>query len=607
MTGRIPPGVQSLDVRGVVERVDELLEVSYRQGDLGNVDDPLAETVYIFLSRQTQQPVYQAAFARLRAAWPRWLEVLDAPRIELEDLLRPAGLYRQRAGQFLELLEAVRVDNEARACGPYADGGGDLTLDYLSQMPEREALAFLLRLPGIGEKSARCVLSYSLGHDTFAVDTHVARILHRLGVVARSGGKIKHDGYDSAIPKGMRSRLHVNLIHHGRAVCKSENPQCGKCVLVSFCATGRTRVAGAADAGRRVVDLFAGAGGLSAGYLQEGFSIAAAVELDRDSAQTYRANHPGTPVLEADITQLRAADLVRYAPAANNPAAVISGTPCQGYSAAGARDPSDPRNRYYSHVTRLARALGAASIAIENVPGLLRVNGTGFLDEILADLKRAMGWASRYELTASHYGVPQNRRRFLFLAAGVGRVDQALAAAGPDPTHRPRDADPDDQAFTGLPVTPALKEALADLPEFGVGVDAEWLVHEGGVLLNASTMRHSERVVRKISGIKPGQGPISYRRLTDDVARTLVAGHRALPVHPWLDRAISVREAARIQAFDDGWVFCGTRANQPIQVANAVPPPLGAAVARFHVKVIDVDAARTASDVVAEGAATDSK
>jgi DNA (cytosine-5)-methyltransferase 1 len=104
-----------------------------------------------------------------------------------------------------------------------------------------------------------------------------------------------------------------------------------------------------------------------------------------------------------------------------------------------------------------------------------------------------------------------------------------------------------------------------------------------GLIFNASTMAHSAKVVEKISKIEPGKGPMSYRRLTDDVARTLVAGHRALPVHPWLHRSISVREAARIQGFPDDFVFAGSRASQPLQVANAVPPPLGRAIANHLV------------------------
>jgi len=86
--------------------------------------------------------------------------------------------------------------------------------------------------------------------------------------------------------------------------------------------------------------------------------------------------------------------------------------------------------------------------------------------------------------------------------------------------------------------------------------------------------------VRKIRKLKPGQGPISYRRLDEDAARTLIAGHRALPVHPWLHRTISVREAARIQGFRDDYVFCGPPSEQPLQVANAVPPAVASAVAR---------------------------
>jgi DNA (cytosine-5)-methyltransferase 1 len=96
-------------------------------------------------------------------------------------------------------------------------------------------------------------------------------------------------------------------------------------------------------------------------------------------------------------------------------------------------------------------------------------------------------------------------------------------------------------------------------------------------------MHHSKAVIKKIRSIEPGKGPISYRRLEKDVARTLVAGHRALPVHPWLDRTISVREAARIQGFEDTYVFCGPRSEQPLQVANAVPPPVARVVAK-HIK-----------------------
>jgi len=131
-------------------------------------------------------------------------------------------------------------------------------------------------------------------------------------------------------------------------------------------------------------------------------------------------------------------------------------------------------------------------------------------------------------------------------------------------------------------------QALKGLPSYRPGVDAEWIPQpDGTALTNASTMRHSQRVIDKIKSIAPGKGPISYRRLETDLARTLVAGHRALPVHPTLDRTISVREAARIQGFPDSYVFCGPRAEQPLQVANAVPPPVAFAIARHLLSYVD--------------------
>jgi DNA (cytosine-5)-methyltransferase 1 len=147
-----------------------------------------------------------------------------------------------------------------------------------------------------------------------------------------------------------------------------------------------------------------------------------------------------------------------------------------------------------------------------------------------------------------------------------------------------------------LAVTPRLDGLLRGELEVPAGTSADPLVlRDGSLLANASTMSHSAKVIRKIKAIKPGTGPISYRRLEPDLARTLVAGHRALPVHPWLDRTISVREAARIQGFPDEYVFCGPRAEQPLQVANAVPPPLASAVAHRMLDFIADDGAAQAA------------
>jgi DNA (cytosine-5)-methyltransferase 1 len=550
----------------LLHRIAELLEVTYRSADLGNFEDPLEEAVYIMISRQTREEVYREVFAALRRRYPRWVDVLAGQRKELRDLLRPAGFYEQRADQLRSFLAAVRDSNEERSAGPFADPPGDLTLDFLHEMNDREAEACLRGLPGIGPKSARCILSYSLKRDALAVDTHVRRIFIRLGLVESRGIKADHDPFQDAVPARLRRQMHVNLVHHGRAVCRQTNPACHRCVLVSFCEEGRRKAAAGVDPDAPVaIDLFAGAGGLSEGFRQEGFRIALALDQDRDAAQTYRANHPGVPVAEEDIATLDGRTIRDLAIAADRVDAVIAGPPCQGYSAAGKRVPEDRKNFLFRQVARLADELGAEFAVMENVPGLQRVNGRRFLRSILDCLRRHGFSAGRHLLSAQDFGVPQTRRRYFFLARrrGTGRRPSV-------PTPAVKEHEPG-----------ALRKRLEDLPEFGPGQEAEYYrLPDGRYLLNGSTMRHSRKVVAKIHRIRPGTGPISYRRLEEDVARTLIAGHRALPVHPWLDRTISVREAARIQGFRDDYVFCGPPSEQPLQVANAVPPALGAAIAR---------------------------
>jgi DNA (cytosine-5)-methyltransferase 1 len=566
----------ALDHRGLLERIDELLEATYRSGDLGNVDDPLAETVYILLSKQTREPVYRRVYTDLRARYPRWLDVLDARDGELEQLIAPAGLQRQRTSQLKEVLAAVASANCEHGIGPWADSPGDLTLDFLRDFDADEAERFLTSLPGIGPKSARCVLAYALERPAFAVDTHVHRIFLRLGLLQSNGRKRDHDPFQNAVPAPLRKRLHINLVHHGRSVCRTQNAKCAECVLVSFCGHGRATL-GVEDA-PVAVDLFAGAGGLGYGFRKAGFRIGLAVEPNRHAAQTYRLNNPGVPVIEASIDQSTdAKSLRKYMPKVKKITALLAGPPCQGYSAAGSRRPYAQVNHLYRHVARIAEQLQVEIVCLENVPGVRRVNGRGFLSSIRNALRRA-GFATESHLVhACEFGVPQHRARYFFLGR---RGKNAEAPPRPAPTHRPRHQEESSSAAQ-LPETPRLIDLLNDLPQIQAGTTAErWRGDEGQEDYNLSTMAHGTKVVRKIRGIKSGEGPISYRRLEDGEARTLIAGHRALPVHPRHDRTISVREAAVIQGFPRDYIFCGPRGEQPLQVANAVPPPLAEAVAR---------------------------
>jgi DNA (cytosine-5)-methyltransferase 1 len=565
----------AIDRAGLIERVDELLEARYRSADLFNLSDPLEEVVFILLSQQTRETVYRRVYGDLRRRYPQWADAADAPVTSLAALMRPAGFQRRKAAQLKELLAAVAEVNRVRRLGPWAEAPGDLTLGFLRECDDAAAEAFLVGLPGIGPKSARCVLSYALDRDTFAVDTHVHRIFGRLGAVPSTGRKADHDPFQEAVPAARRKRLHINLVHHGREVCRSQNERCGQCVLVSFCGRGREAVS-TTNTEPIAVDLFAGAGGLGSGFRNEGYRVALAVESERHAAQTYRLNHPGVPVIEAKISETtRGASLRRYMPRTRKIDVLLAGPPCQGYSAAGSRRPDDPQNQLFGHVARLARQLRVEYAVLENVPGVRRVNGHGFLHAIVDSLADAGFSVAPHLLRACDFGVPQRRVRYFFLARR-GRGSEPIPK--PPETHRRNGELPDER---DLPETPALLDMLELLPVLDTGVDAERLVTEDGrEFLNMSTMRHSERVIERIASFKPGEEPISYRRLGPVEARTIIAGHRALPVHPVEHRTISVREAAVVQGFPLDYFFCGPRAEQPLQVANAVPPPLAAAVAR---------------------------
>ena len=379
------------------------------------------------------------------------------------------------------------------------------------------------------------------------------RMLKKLGLTPESFGK-KWTLAATAVQK------------HATRVCRRK-PECRACPLVSFCDEGRAKVA--KDTKPVAIDLFGGAGGLGSGFAKAGFRVGLAIEIDRDAAQTYRLNNPGTPVIEADVTTLKVKTISALVQA--HVSVVCAGPPCQSFSAAGPRRRSDPRHGLFRCVLDIAHDLEPELVLIENVPGVARIlkRRQSYKDIIAEELGR------RYEvevllLNAAEYGVPQLRNRYIF----IGRRQGSPAVGVPRKTHTMTQG-------RGLRRTPTVLESLRNVPNRRAGDKRDWHRYKDGAYLrNLTTMAHSARVVRKIRSIRGGEGPISYRRVPSTYAKTLISGHRALPVHPRFDRTISVREAACIQAFPLDYVFLGKPANQPLQVANAVPPPMASAVAR---------------------------
>jgi len=186
---------------------------------------PVDELVLTVLSQSTNDRNRDVAFAGLRDRFPSWEQVRAAPVEEIEDAIRPGGLAPTKSRRIKEILEAI---------------GDPLSLDWLAEAPVPEGQAYLCDLPGVGRKTAACVLLFSFGLRDVPVDTHVGRVATRLGLLReRAGSTEQADAMTALTPPGEELEFHLNLLRHGRHTCHSQRPDCRHCVLRRMCPYAR--------------------------------------------------------------------------------------------------------------------------------------------------------------------------------------------------------------------------------------------------------------------------------------------------------------------------------------------------------------------------------
>ena len=363
------------------------------------------------------------------------------------------------------------------------------------------------------------------------------------------------------------------------------------------------------------VDLFCGAGGLTEGFHKAGFTSAFAIDFDEQAVQTFRYNHPDTVCLHRDVKSLSGKEILHAAGLTPGSVDVLcGGPPCQGYSLAGQRIADDPKNHLFLDFVRLTSDLEPKVVLFENVEGIKSMQGGNVVRGIFREFERIGYCCEARVLNAADYGVPQHRPRFILLAVPKG----CNAISFPQETHRT----PNQQLHlfdkTPLPHLTAW-EALSDLPLIAAGEGAEELVHSGhyynlyqherrgcrspGIIFNHRAIQHCERVQARYIQIPEGGDnqllPVELRTKKRNVwklnrekpSRTVTCNHRTDILHPILPRGTTVREAARLQSFDDDYRFFGnlTRkakwVTQDDQVGNAVPPLLALALA-LHIKSV---------------------
>lgn len=344
-----------------------------------------------------------------------------------------------------------------------------------------------------------------------------------------------------------------------------------------------------------VIDLFAGVGGLSLGFEMAGFEVALANEYDPSIAEAYVKNRPKTKMIVEDIAKLPVDET--FGPYEGKVTAIIGGPPCQGFSQKGQRKSiNDPRNFLFRYYFEVVKRVKPKYFVIENVPNLLTTENGLFKDEII-DLFSGIGYAvSSGVLCAADFGVPQDRHRTCI----IGRLgDRAVDLPVPNGVHT------------------TIWDAISDLSYLGSGEGEEEQAYKNGaqseyqrmlrddssVLYNHVATRHSSITLERLKLIAPEHGkemlPDEHltksiysgtwcRMKKDGIAKTITTRYDTPSsgefTHPYLDRAITTREAARIQSFPDWFRFYGSKSSQMKQVGNAVPPLLGKAIAEQLIK-----------------------
>ena len=186
---------------------------------------PIAELVLTVLSQSTNDRNRDVAYLRLRERFSLWEEVRDAPREEVEEAIRPGGISKVKSARIQAILRAI---------------GGPLDLDWMAGAPVAASQGYLCALPGVGRKTAACVLLFAFGLRDVPVDTHVSRVGMRLHLLRPNAPFDElHDAMLALTPPGAELELHVNLLRHGRRTCHSQRPACGACVLRRMCPSRR--------------------------------------------------------------------------------------------------------------------------------------------------------------------------------------------------------------------------------------------------------------------------------------------------------------------------------------------------------------------------------
>lgn len=343
----------------------------------------------------------------------------------------------------------------------------------------------------------------------------------------------------------------------------------------------------------KVIDLFCGIGGFSYGFeMTKRFEVIVAADIWPVALETFKKNHTNKNinVIECDITKTTSEFWERYNGLTD---VIIAGPPCQGFSMSGKREVGDKRNSLFEEVIRITSIVNPKFVVIENVVGLLSMtneNNEQIKDLIVKEFEK-IGYKTEYKvLIAADYGVPQIRKRVIFVAT------KDTPFSYPSPIFSPNNYITVGDALGNVdPVGEKYTEAKTDYQKLMKGSSDEIANHEKRISKDfvVERMKHippggNWKNIPPELGTGGGVHSNAYKRLDPNKPSiTIKHAAKAMIIHPSENRLLTIREVARLQSFNDDFVFAGSVTNQHQQLANAVPPLLGKAIAEEILKGLE--------------------
>jgi DNA (cytosine-5)-methyltransferase 1 len=345
------------------------------------------------------------------------------------------------------------------------------------------------------------------------------------------------------------------------------------------------------------IDLFSGAGGIGVGFEQAGFEHVFSADFDQSVAKTFKHNNPNIPFIEGDLSDKKIFNDIKDRFSSKEIDIIVGGPPCQGFSMFGKRRfvnskdynvHDDDRNKLIFTYLDYVKHFKPKWFLMENVQGLTTLDGGSFLKALIIEIEK-LGYNNHdYKIiNTADYGVPQKRKRFVLIANRTGNI-----IPWPKPKYYEKPED--------------WEKPYRSVGEVLLGLET---TKSQNKYFNHTPMNHSADVVERFSYIKEGCkiipeelpehlkhsrtgkeiqsfSKVFFRLDRDKPSHTLVPGHSAFPIHPWLNRQLTVREAARIQTFPDNIEFLGNHGQQCKQVGNAFPPMAAETIANSIAKAI---------------------